>query len=152
MSGMTKRFALTAAAAVLAVGVACSPIYQDHGYVPLERELRTVQVGADTRETVKEKLGDPSTGGVVSDGDYYWVRSRMRTIGPARPEVIEREVVAVSFDSAGRVANVERFGLEQGRVVPISRRVTSSSTANKGFLRQLLGNLGRFNAGDFIGG
>ncbi|WP_370281783.1 outer membrane protein assembly factor BamE [Pseudooceanicola sp.] len=149
---MTKRFALTAAAAVLAVGVACSPIYQDHGYVPLERELRTVQVGADTRETVKEKLGDPSTGGVVSDGDYYWVRSRMRTIGPARPEVIEREVVAVSFDSAGRVANVERFGLEQGRVVPISRRVTSSSTANKGFLRQLLGNLGRFNAGDFIGG
>ncbi|GGL92610.1 outer membrane protein assembly factor BamE [Pseudooceanicola nanhaiensis] len=152
MSGMTKRFALTAAAAVLAVGVACSPIYQDHGYVPLERELRTVQVGADTRETVKEKLGDPSTGGVVSDGDYYWVRSRMRTIGPAKPEVIEREVVAVSFDSAGRVANVERFGLEQGRVVPISRRVTSSSTANKGFLRQLLGNLGRFNAGDFIGG
>ncbi|MGR3374794.1 outer membrane protein assembly factor BamE [Pseudooceanicola nanhaiensis] len=149
---MTKRFALTAAAAVLAVGVACSPIYQDHGYVPLERELRTVQVGADTRETVKEKLGDPSTGGVVSDGDYYWVRSRMRTIGPAKPEVIEREVVAVSFDSAGRVANVERFGLEQGRVVPISRRVTSSSTANKGFLRQLLGNLGRFNAGDFIGG
>jgi outer membrane protein assembly factor BamE (lipoprotein component of BamABCDE complex) len=76
----------------------------------------------------------------------------MRTIGPAKPEVIEREVVAVSFDSAGRVANVERFGLEQGRVVPISRRVTSSSTANKGFLRQLLGNLGRFNAGDFIGG
>ena len=152
MSGMTKRFALTAAAAVLAVGVACSPIYQDHGYVPLERELRTVQVGADTRETVKEKLGDPSTGGVVSDGDYYWVRSRMRTIGPAKPEVIEREVVAVSFDSAGRVANVERFGLEQGRVVPISRRVTSSSTANKGFLRQLLGNLGRFNAGDFVGG
>ena len=152
MSGMTKRFALTAAAAVLAVGVACSPIYRDHGYVPLERELRTVQVGADPRETVKEKLGDPSTGGVVSDGDYDWVRSRMRTIGPAKPEVIEREVVAVSFDSAGRVANVERFGLEQGRVVPISRRVTSSSTANKGFLRQLLGNLGRFNAGDFIGG
>lgn len=152
MSGMTKRFALTAAAAVLAVGVACSPIYQDHGYVPLERELQTVQVGADTRETVKEKLGDPSTGGVVSDGDYYWVRSRLRTIGPAKPEVIEREVVSVSFDGAGRVANVERFGLEQGRVVPISRRVTSSSTADKGFLRQLLGNLGRFNAADFLGG
>ena len=90
MSGMTKRFALTAAAAVLAVGVACSPIYQDHGYVPLERELRTVQVGADTRETVKEKVGDPSTGGIVNEGDYYWVRSRFRTIGPREPEVIEQ--------------------------------------------------------------
>jgi len=152
MPGMRKRFAQAAAVAVLVVGVACSPIYQDHGYVPLETDLQQVRLGVDTRETVKEKVGDPSTSGIVNGGDYYWVRSRFRTIGPREPEVIEREIVAISFDRAGRVANVERYGLEDGRAVPLSRRVTSSSTDNKGFLRQLLGNLGRFSAGDFIGG
>lgn len=152
MSGMTKRFAQAAAVAVLAVGVACSPIYDDHGYVPLETDLQQVKVGVDTRDTVKEKLGDPSTGGVVSEGDYYWIRSRFRTIGPSKPEVIDRQVVSVSFDRGGRVANVERFGLDRGRIVPLSRRVTSSSTQNKSFMRQLLGNLGRFSAGDFLGG
>lgn len=152
MSGITKRFAQAAAVAVLVVGVACTPIYEDHGYVPLDRELQQIQVGVDTRDTVKEKVGDPSTGGLVEGGDYYWVRSRLRTIGPRKPEVIEREIVAVSFDNGGRVANVERFGLKDGRPVTLSRRVTSSSTANKSFLRQLLGNLGRFSAADFIGG
>lgn len=152
MSGIRKRVVRLTAIGGLAVTVACTPIYRDHGYVPLQEDLAQVRVGVDTRETVTEKLGDPSTGGVVSEGDFYWVRSRMRTIGPLKPEVIEREIVAVSFDGGGRVANVERFGLADGRAVPISRRVTSSSTENKSFLRQLLGNLGRFSAGDLIGG
>jgi len=152
MSGMTKRFAQAAAGVVLAIGVACSPIYEDHGYVPLPADLQTVQVGVDTRDTVKEKVGDPSTSGVVNEGDYYWVRSRLRTIGPAKPQVVEREIVAISFDGGGRVANVERYGLKDGRAVQLSRRVTSSSTDNKSFLRQLLGNLGRFDASNFIGG
>lgn len=152
MAGMTKRFAQATVVLVLAVGAACSPIYEDHGYVPLETDLQTVQVGVDTRDSVKEKLGDPSTSGIVNEGDYYWIRSRLRTIGPRKPEVVERQIVAISFNGGGRVANVERYGLQDGRFVPLSRRVTSSSTDNKGFLRQLLGNLGRFSASDFIGG
>ena len=77
--------------------------------------------------------------GVISD-----------THGLLRPEVIEREVLAISFDKNSKVTNIERFGLQDGQVVPLSRRVTSSSVENKGFLRQLLGNLGRFSAADFL--
>ncbi|WP_375691183.1 outer membrane protein assembly factor BamE [Pseudooceanicola sp. LIPI14-2-Ac024] len=150
MSGMRKQGARVAAGLVLALGVACSPIYRDHGYVPLPEELSQVNLG-DSRDAVREKVGDPSTSGMVNEGDYYWVKSRMRTIGPAEPEVVEREVVAISF-SGDRVSGIERYGLQDGRVVPLTKRVTSSSTDNKGFLRQLLGNLGRFSASDFIDG
>ena len=69
----------------------------------------------------------------------YFVRSRVRTIAMLEPEVIDREVVAVSFDSNEIVRNIERFGLEDGQVVQLSRRVTDSSVANTAFLRQLLG-------------
>ena len=40
--------------------------------------------------------------------------------------------------------------LERGRVVTLSRRVTDTGVVDSGLLRQLLGNLGRFNPGDFL--
>jgi outer membrane protein assembly factor BamE (lipoprotein component of BamABCDE complex) len=67
------------------------------------------------------------------------------------PRETEREVVAVSFDSNGVVQNVERFGLERGNVVTLDRRVTSSPISDKSFIRQLLGNIGRFNPAALAG-
>jgi hypothetical protein len=49
------------------------------------------------------------------------------------------------------VSNVERFGLENGNVVALSRRVTQDNVRDTTFLRQLFGSIGRFNAGDFLG-
>ncbi|MGR3721070.1 MAG: outer membrane protein assembly factor BamE, partial [Paracoccus sp. (in: a-proteobacteria)] len=63
---------------------------------------------------------------------------------------VDREVVAISFAPSGVVSNIERFGQERGRVVVLSRRVTEGSVTEVSFIRQLLGNLGNFQAGDFI--
>ncbi|MDF1854744.1 outer membrane protein assembly factor BamE [Pseudooceanicola sp.] len=149
---MTNAIRTAALGACLALTLACTPIYRDHGYVPIDEELAQIVVGKDNRQSVLEKIGEPATGGLLEDSGYYYIHSRMRTIGPRRPEVIDRQVVAISFNQRGLVSNVERFGLKDGNVVPLSRRVTSSSAANKGFLRQLLGNLGRFSASDMLGG
>jgi hypothetical protein len=45
------------------------------------------------------------------------------------------------------ISNIERFGLEKGNAVPLTRRVTDTAVSNKTFLRQLLGNIGRVGAG-----
>ncbi|SFG32260.1 outer membrane protein assembly factor BamE [Sulfitobacter dubius] len=124
---------------------ACSPQYQNHGYVPPQDQLEQIVVGSDTKETVAQKIGVPTASGVLSDDSYYYVKMRQRALGFMAPKEIDREVVTVSFNEAGVVANVERFGLERGQVVPLSRRVTTSPVADNTFLRQLLGNLGRFS-------
>ncbi len=136
----------TAVAAFIALG-ACTPIYQNHGYIPPQEDLDQIQVGSDTRESVAEKIGVPTSAGVLDSSGYYYVKMRKRSIGPLASKEIERQVVAISFSENGVVQNVERFGLERGEVVPISRRVTTSSVSDKSFLRQLLGNLGRFSPG-----
>ena len=46
--------------------------------------------------------------------------------------------------------NVEKFGLQDGRVIVLSRRVTESNVKGLGFLRQLLGNLGNPSAAQFL--
>lgn len=136
---------------VAALSVAgCSASYRNHGFVPPEEELSGIIVGVDTRDSVSEVVGPPSTAGVVRDGAYYYIQSRVRHFAYRAPEVVDREVVAISFDTRGVVANIERFGLEDGQVVELSRRVTSAGIADKGFIRQLLGNLGQVNAGDLL--
>jgi outer membrane protein assembly factor BamE (lipoprotein component of BamABCDE complex) len=140
-------------AALLVAGLAvaaCSPIIRDHGYVPADSELESVVVGRDTRETVAEKVGRPSAAGLLNDEGWYYVQSRYRTIGPRAPEEIDRQVVAISFTPAGTVTNIQRFGLAEGRVVTLSRRVTTSNIREVSLVRQLLGSFGRLRAGDLI--
>lgn len=140
---------IAAVLCVLALA-ACSAVYRNHGYVPKEEDLSQIVVGVDTRDTVAEVVGSPSAGGVLDSSGYYYVQSRVRHYAYRRPEVVSREVLAISFDNAGVVRNIERFGLEDGQVVPLARRVTESATADNGFLRQLLRNLGNFAAGDIL--
>ena len=63
---------------------------------------------------------------------------------------IDRQLLAISFNPQGNVSNVERFTLEDGRVVVLSRRVTETSVQGVGFIRQLLGNVGRLRADQFL--
>ena len=140
---------LLVGAIVLSLG-ACTSIYRNHGYVPTDEELAEIVVGIDTRDSVSETVGPPSSSGVLNESGYYYVSSRVRHFGIRAPKVVERELVAISFNQSGVVQNIERFGLEDGRVVPLNRRVTSSSVADKTFLRQLLGNLGRFAPGQLL--
>ena len=130
---------------------ACSPIYRNHGYVPPESALSALTVGVDTRDSVIASVGRPTTTGVVGDQSLYYVQSRFRHFAFLPPEEVEREVLALSFLPDGRLGNIERFGLEQGRVVQLSPRITAEVFADRTFINQLLGNVGRFDAGTFLG-
>ncbi len=140
---------------VLLVGLvmlsACAAKLTDsHGYVPDDALLAEVKVGIDTKETVGRILGRPGTEGIIDDLGWYYVKSDYETFLWREPVEVNREVVAVSFQESGIVENVERFGLEEGRVVVLSRRVTTSNTRGISFLRQLFSNLGNFNPGEFL--
>jgi outer membrane protein assembly factor BamE (lipoprotein component of BamABCDE complex) len=149
---MARAFAKARYAMLIAVlaAAACTPVFRDHGYIPAEDELAQVTVGQDSKDTVATKVGRPSVEGLLNDNGWFYVQSRFKTIGPRQPQEIERQVVAISFDDQDRVANVERFGLEKGEVIAISRRVTSTSIKQIGLIQQLLGSLGRLRADQLL--
>jgi len=130
---------------------ACSPIYRNHGYAPSEADLSTVSVGADSREEIVAKLGRPTTTSLIGDQSLYYVQSRFRHFAFLAPEEIDREVLALSFTPDGRLGNIERFGLEQGRVVQLNPARTAEVFADRAFVTQLLGNIGRFDAVTLFG-
>ncbi|MEM1430226.1 MAG: outer membrane protein assembly factor BamE [Pseudomonadota bacterium] len=131
---------------------ACSPMVRNHGYVPTDADLAEIVVGIDDRTSVEDTVGTPSAAGFLNDDGYFYVAQSVRQTGWREPEVISREIVAISFDDSGTVRNIERFGLEDGNVVALSRRVTDSSVQGVGFLRQLVGNVGRIDTTALGGG
>jgi outer membrane protein assembly factor BamE (lipoprotein component of BamABCDE complex) len=139
-----------AVALLVVLLAACTALYQNHGYVPRDADLEQVVVGESTREDVAKAVGRPSSTGLLTGGAWYYVGSRFRHFGPREPQEIDRQVVAISFDEGGTVENVERFGLEKGQVVVLSRRVTDSNIKGLSFLRQLLGNIGNISAGQLL--
>lgn len=146
------RKLVRASALILMVGVVAGCVAQirNHGYVPSEDDLSQVIVGVDTKETVGAVIGRPGTEGLLASSGWYYVRSQFSTLGAFAPKEIDRQVVAISFDANGTVSNIERFGLENGNVVALTRRVTTSNTAGITFLQQLFGNIGRFDSQNLL--
>lgn len=144
------RYAL---AAVLALGLgACGPTFTNHGYVPEAEELSLLVVGVDTRDTVEATVGKPTVSGVLRDSAWYYVSERRRQFGPRAATPISRELLAISFAEDGTIANIERFGLEDGRVVALSRRVTETNIREFGLIQQILRNFGRIDIGEALAG
>ena len=135
--------------AVLLVAVSCTTQYRNHGYVPSPEDLAEVTLGVDTRDTVAETLGTPSAGGVLDDSGYYYVRSKVRHFGAMEPQEIERQVVAINFDSRGIARNVQHYSLQDGKVVPLVRRITDNGLNETSVIKQLLGNIGNFSPAGF---
>ncbi|MFT6452370.1 MAG: outer membrane protein assembly factor BamE (lipoprotein component of BamABCDE complex) [Halocynthiibacter sp.] len=140
-------------AAVLLLGAvaACSPQFQNHGYAPDDDQLSLVEVGVSTKEDVAIAVGRPTSQGILEQSGWYYVQSRFKHFTYNEPKEIERSIVAISFNDKGVVSNVERFGLEDGKAIVLSRRVTESNIQGISFLKQLIGNLGRVTNDDLFG-
>ncbi|MCR8547122.1 outer membrane protein assembly factor BamE [Salipiger sp. P9] len=143
------RHAIAALVAVLGL-TACTAQYRTHGYAPTEDELQQIVPGVDTRGTVEDVVGVPTTSGVLNEGGFYYIETEMRQFAWKAPEVVDREVLAITFDDAGVVDNIVRYGLEDGQVVPLSRRITRTSDGEMSFIRKLFGNIGSLSLTDFM--
>jgi outer membrane protein assembly factor BamE (lipoprotein component of BamABCDE complex) len=149
MSKSAFKFTLATLIALSVSG--CTAIYRDHGYLPSEDDLEQVVVGVDNRSTVQEVLGSPIGSGVLDDGAIFYISTKVKHYAFYEPKVVEREMLVVSFDTDDQVENIEKFGLEDGRVITLSRRVTTGPVKGPKFLKQILGNLGNFNPAGLLG-
>lgn len=144
------RIAVAGLALTLAVA-ACSPIERYHGFVPPDAEVAALEIGVSTKEEVIALFGDPIADRALQNNTIYYAASKFEQFGPFAPQEVDRQVLAVAFDTNDRVRNVSRYTLEDGRVVVLDRRVTDDGIADVTFLGQLLGSLGRFDAGTLLG-
>ncbi len=143
------RFAVLTGALMLS---ACSATFQNHGYVPEQDALDELVVGVDTRGSLEDIVGPPSSTGVMDDEGWFYISSKIRHYAYLRPQVVEREMVAVTFGDDETITNIQRFGLQDGNVITLNRRVTELPVKGPSILGQILGTFGNINVADAIGG
>lgn len=146
MRPATRAFAI-----VVAVGLGgCAPTYSNHGFAPQIAELDALTAGVDTRGSVLRKLGRPSSTGSFDSEVWYYVASRTEKFAFYQPKVIDRTVAVVRFDESGLVSQVNRYGLEDGKVVDLVTATTPTYGRELTVIQQLFSNVGRVSAGDAL--
>jgi outer membrane protein assembly factor BamE (lipoprotein component of BamABCDE complex) len=137
-----NRTRLAAAAAALVVALAaCAPTTRVHGFVPSPSDVARITPGVDDMLSVEAALGRPSSAGLLREGSWYYVQSTIQDYTYHPPRVVDRTVLAVNFDERGVVSGIDRYGIEDGRVVNLTNRVTETGGRQMGVLEQLFGNI-----------
>jgi outer membrane protein assembly factor BamE (lipoprotein component of BamABCDE complex) len=134
MSRMRIHTAL--AAIVLVAG--CTPVVSQRGYLADPVTEASIKVGTDTKTTIQDRLGDPSTTATFGDDYWYYITSTERQVAFFDPTTTKRKILAVRFDKDGKVADLKHFGLKDGHVVAFEDRVTPAKGREITFLQQLL--------------
>lgn len=137
-----SALALLAAAAGAA---GCTPTREYHGFVSdaARGEAMQIQVGVDTKTTIQQRYGSPSTVGALSEPTWYYVSSTDQRFAYYQPRTVERSITAIRFGENDIVAAVDHFGLDRGRVVSYNDNKTPTRGRELGIIEQIFGNVGR---------
>src|SRR4051794_5818803 len=144
---MTKRMGLAAAA--LAVGLAlagCSKTVDQRGNLPTDEKLAEIQPGVSTKDDVTRLLGTPSSTGTFDEKTWYYISKRTEQFAFLTPELLDQQVVAITFNENGVVADLKRHGMDDRRDVSPVARSTPAAGRELSFMEQLIGNVGKFNS------
>ena len=71
---------------VILIIAGCTTQFRNQGYIPTEEEISALVVGVDTRDSVFEALGTPTTYGVLAE-DQRITYALGRRIGARAPRV-----------------------------------------------------------------
>lgn len=152
--------ALFIGAAVISTA-ACTPMTTYSGFQAVENNPADVKPGEDTKSTVMSKLGSPSATSLTEgsgavpgqeikatptfDSNLWFYMSQVSDrVAFYKPRVAKRDVVAVQFDpNSQQVASVNKYTLEDGKVIAFNGRETPTRGREITILEQLLGNVGQ---------
>jgi outer membrane protein assembly factor BamE (lipoprotein component of BamABCDE complex) len=138
---LTARVALLAGAAA-SLG-ACSSIRESRGYVSDNVLMRSIQPGIDNRRSVEGTLGRPTFSSQYGQPTWYYVSSVTGRKPFVRPRIRQHGVMAVTFDEAGNVVDVDRTGIDKVVYLRPEGDKTPTLGRERGFLEDLFGNIGQ---------
>ena len=142
---MFRRALIAVAATALLANAACSPITSYSGFQAIDADPRKdVKVGADTKSTVRGKLGTPSATSTFDPNLWFYMNQVKARVAFRRPQVVSRNVTAIAFDKESEVVtSVNNYTLKDGRVIAYNGRETPTRGREMTILEQILGTVGR---------
>jgi outer membrane protein assembly factor BamE (lipoprotein component of BamABCDE complex) len=141
-----RRSLLAAGAwAAIVVTASCNQPIDQRGNLPTDAQLKEIKPGVTDKATVTRILGSPSSVAAFDGNTWYYISQKTKEIAFFKPELIDQEVMVISFDKEGVVREVGRRGLDDRVAVVPNPNATPAAGREFTFFEQLIGNFGRFS-------
>jgi outer membrane protein assembly factor BamE (lipoprotein component of BamABCDE complex) len=134
------KAAIISAAAVL---FACTPVINQRGYLADPAVEATIKPGVDSKTTIEDHLGYPSTTATFGGDKYghdtwYYISSTEKQVAFFHPTILKRQILAITFNKDNRVTGLRHFSLRDGHVISFDSQQTPVRGREMTFLQQLL--------------
>lgn len=137
-------FGLTA---LMLATTACStfirPVARNHGYREDKVKVEAIQIGKDTKASLSRKLGSPSSVGTFDPNVWYYISHTDKNFAFFETNTVRRDILEIKFDSAGKVAAINRYDVKDGHRIAYMDKETPTRGRELGFWEQMFGNVGR---------
>lgn len=130
--------------AIIFLTVGCAADVNVRGNTVDQAKLAQIKPGVLDRSGVRELLGSPTNVATFNAETWYYISQKDRAIAFSKPQPLTRNVVAISFNDAGRVAKVKKYSLADARKIEPTNRKTPTPGQELSLIQQLIGNIGRF--------
>lgn len=110
-------------------------------------QLKELTPGTSTRADVVAVVGSPTIRASFDDNTWLYISETTRSRIGRTPGVEEQDVVALTFDDRGVLQAIAKKTDADSLPVSVVDRKTPSPGSDASFMQQLLGNIGKFNAG-----
>jgi outer membrane protein assembly factor BamE (lipoprotein component of BamABCDE complex) len=124
---------------------ACTPEVSTHGYRLDQAAFAQLEPGRTTRDETLQLLGSPSSVATFDERVWYYVTQRTERRSFYQEEVVDQQVVTVTFDERDLLTSIDRHDIGDAREVDIVSRETPTSGNELNIFEQFIGNIGRFN-------
>ena len=146
MKAQSKRNILMASTLIIGFAISgCTVDRQVRGYIMNKNETVAVTPGFDNMSSVANLLGNPSMRGTFSNDVWYYINEHARRRSFFKPSATERTIMAIHFDSAGLVEDIQTITLADARRIKPRTDKTPTRGRKLGFFEQIFGNVGRFS-------
>ena len=131
------------AALIFTLG-ACSPTIAQRGNMLEDYQVVEIKKGESSRSDVLKNLGSPTSKSTFDNNVWYYIGQKTEKRGVFDPKVVEEKIYLVAFDDEGIVEAIQPITRER-MSVPYARDKTQTHGTDTTVVKQLLGNLGKFN-------
>lgn len=124
---------------------ACSPTVTTHGSFISPSKREQVTAMTSTRADVQTIWGPPTAVAPFDPKTWYYIGEVDSQQGIFAPEVEKRELIKVTFDDAGTVAEIASIDPKLAQDIDLVERKTQTAGKEYTALQQFVGNMGKFN-------
>ncbi len=130
--------------------IGCSPFIENRGFNHETLDISVVQIGVDTKDTIMEKFGSPSSTSLypsqpgLKDSKWFFITKQTSTSAFFKPDTLNQQTVVVSFNEKDVVTEVQK--IEGETVVAVNKNKTENTGYETNVMRDIFGNFGKYSA------